>query len=116
MTTITGQHFHIFQQFQEQIILQSPLLKKADTCITEANIDIYSYKSVGYIGKDVGSLTWFGDRNSWLLSFMYMLSPSNCGQKQKGEINMVCMRRCERKLGAREEVRRGKALYGWPEV
>lgn len=83
---------------------------KADTCNTDANNStvpqkcIYT-KSVGFIGKDVGFLTWFGDRNSWLLSFMYMLSPSNCGQKQKGEINMVCRKRCEKKqqLGGRGE-------------
>lgn len=28
-------------------------------------------------------LTWLGERKSWLFSFMYMLSPSNCKKKKK---------------------------------
>lgn len=28
-------------------------------------------------------LTWFGGRNSWLFSFMYMLSPSNCRERNE---------------------------------
>lgn len=59
--------------------------------MTSAYSDIYLFKSAGLTGKDVGDLTWFGDRNSWLLSFMYMLSPSNCEQKK--EINIVCKKR-----------------------
>lgn len=57
--------------------------------MTSAYSDIYLFKSAGLTGKDVGDLTWFGDRNSWLLSFMYMLSPSNCEQKK--ERNKHCM-------------------------
>lgn len=29
------------------------------------------------------NLTWLGERNSWLFSLMYMLSPSNCGQMER---------------------------------
>lgn len=45
--------------------------------------DIYTDICSGVLKeKELDFLTWFGDRNSWLLSFIYMLSPSNCGQKQ----------------------------------
>ncbi len=94
---------------------------KADTYSNKANNTTASQtfiftSRVEFIGKVMGCLTWFGDRNSWLLSFMYMLSPSNCGQKQRGEINTMCKKGRKKRLGAGEEVRRGKALYGWPEV
>lgn len=32
---------------------------------------------------DGWSLTWLGERNSWLLSLMYIFSPSNCGQTER---------------------------------
>lgn len=34
-------------------------------------------------GLRVLNLTWLGERNSWLFSLMYMLSPSNCGQMER---------------------------------
>ena len=38
-----------------------------------------------YSIKGLFELTWFGGRNSWLFSFMYMLSPSNCREKEGNE-------------------------------
>lgn len=32
---------------------------------------------------DGRSLTWLGERNSWLFSLMYIFSPSNCGQTER---------------------------------